>query len=436
MSLFSRGVHPPKRKHTQGQSPAVMQEIKIVTIPMGMHIGAPATPIVKAGDTVQVGTKIAESTGKVSVPVHASVSGTVKAVSDILLSNGQKGQAIVIASDGEMTPDPTLAPPKVESREDLVRAVLDSGVIGLGGAGFPTHVKLDVSADAIEDLIINGAECEPYITSDTVTMTERADDMEYALRQIKTYYSIPRIIIGLEADNTAAIKAMTALAQKIEGAEVKVLPARYPQGGEKVLVYHTTGKVIETGKLPISVGCVVMNCTTVAAIGEYLKTGMPLVKKCITVDGGAVKEPQNLIVPVGVPAEDVFAFCGGFTEEPEKVIYGGPMMGITVPYLSLPVMKNSNALLALTKKEAKLPKTTACIRCGACTNTCPFGLAPAQILAAYKKKDVEQLKKLSVDTCMLCGCCSFTCPANRPLVQTNRLAKELLREERKKEASK
>ncbi len=436
MSLFSRGVHPPKRKHTQGQSPAVMQEIKTVTIPMGMHIGAPATPIVKAGDTVQVGTKIAESTGKVSVPVHASVSGTVKAVSDILLSNGQKGQAIVIASDGEMTPDPTLAPPKVESREDLVRAVLDSGVIGLGGAGFPTHVKLDVSADAIEDLIINGAECEPYITSDTVTMTERADDMEYALRQIKTYYSIPRIIIGLEADNTAAIKAMTALAQKIEGAEVKVLPARYPQGGEKVLVYHTTGKVIETGKLPISVGCAVMNCTTVAAIGEYLKTGMPLVKKCITVDGGAVKEPQNLIVPVGVPAEDVFAFCGGFTEEPEKVIYGGPMMGITVPYLSLPVMKNSNALLALTKKEAKLPKTTACIRCGACTNTCPFGLAPAQILAAYKKKDVEQLKKLSVDTCMLCGCCSFTCPANRPLVQTNRLAKELLREERKKEASK
>ena len=436
MSLFSRGVHPPKRKHTQGQSPAVMQEIKIVTIPMGMHIGAPATPIVKAGDTVQIGTKIAESTGKVSVPVHASVSGKVKSISDILLSSGKKGQAVIIESDGEMTVDPALAPPKVESKEDLVRAICESGVIGLGGAGFPTHVKFDVAPDAIEDLIINGAECEPYITSDTVTMTERSEDMEYALCQIKKYYALKRIIIGLEEGNDGAIQSMNALAAKVEGVEVKVLPARYPQGGEKVLVYHTTGKMIATGALPLSVGCVVINCTTLATIGEYLRTGMPLVQKCITVDGGVVKEPKNLLVPVGVSVEDVFAFCGGLSEQPEKVIYGGPMMGVTIPYMSLPVMKNSNALLALTPKEAKLPKTTACIRCGACTNTCPFGLAPAQILSAYDRHDVEALQKLSVDTCMLCGCCSFTCPANRPLVQTNNLAKQLLKEERAKEANK
>ena len=436
MSLFLHGVHPPKRKHTEGKSPVLMSDVKTVTIPMGMHIGAPSIPVVKVGDAVQVGTKIAESNGKISVPVHSSVSGKVKAISEILLSNGKKGQAIVIESDGEMTPDAAVVPPVVENKEGFVQAVLESGIVGLGGAGFPTHVKLDVAADAIEDLIINGAECEPYITSDTVTMTERAEDMAYALREIKKHYAIKRIIIGLEAGNGAAIASMNALAGEIEGVEVKVLPARYPQGGEKVLVYHTTGKVIATGALPISVGCAVVNCTTLAAIGEYLKTGMPLVKKCVTVDGGAIKEPQNVIVPVGASIADVFAFCGGLVEAPEKVIYGGPMMGVTVPSMDMPVMKNSNALLALTKKEAWLPKTTACIRCGACTNTCPFGLAPAQILSADDRHDVEALQKLSVDTCMLCGCCSFTCPANRPLVQTNNLAKQLLKEERMKEANK
>lgn len=433
---FLHGIHPPKRKHTEGKFPVVMHDVKLVTIPMAMHIGAPSTPIVKVGDLVKVGTKIAESNGKISVPVHSSVSGKVKAISDILLSNGKKGQAIVIESDGEMTVDESVAAPVVESKEDFVRAVLESGVVGLGGAGFPTHVKLDVAADAISELIINGAECEPYITSDTVTMTERSEDMAHAIREIKKYYDIKRIIIGLEAGNDAAIASMTAMAGELEGVEVKVLPARYPQGGEKVLVYHTTGKVIATGALPISVGCVVINCTTLATIGEYLKTGMPLVQKCVTVDGGAIKEPQNVIVPVGTSIADVFAFCGGLVEAPEKVIYGGPMMGVTVPNMGMPVMKNSNALLALTKKEAWLPKTTACIRCGACTNTCPFGLAPAQILSAYDRHDVEALKKLSVDTCMLCGCCSFTCPANRPLVQTNNLAKQLLKEERMKEANK
>ena len=436
MSLFLHGVHPPKRKHTSGKSPLLMSDVKTVTIPMSMHIGTPSVPTVKVGDEVQLGTKIAESNGKISVPVHSSVSGKVKAISEILLSNGKKGQAIIIESDGEMTPDPQIVPPTVENKEDFVRAVLESGIIGLGGAGFPTHVKFDVAADAIEDLIVNGAECEPYITSDTVTMTERKEEMACALREIQKHYAIKLIIIGLEAGNDAAIASMNALAGEMEGVEVKVLPARYPQGGEKVLVYHTTGKVIATGALPISVGCAVVNCTTLAAIGEYLLTGMPLVKKCVTVDGGAVANPQNVIVPIGTSIEDVFTFCGGLTTAPEKVIYGGPMMGVTVPDMKMPVMKNSNALLALTPKEAKLPKTTACIRCGACTNACPFGLAPAQILSAYDRHDIDALIQLSVDTCMLCGCCSFTCPANRPLVQTNNLAKQLLKNERMKEANK
>ena len=218
-------------------------------------------------------------------------------------------------------------------------------------------------------------------------------------------------------------------------AVVKVLPAVYPQGGEKVLVYHTTGRKVPMNKLPIDVGCIVINCTTLAAIGSYLKTGMPLVEKCVTVDGGAVKAPCNLIAPIGTPISVLFDNCGGLTEDPSKLIYGGPMMGITVFNTDAPVLKNTNAVLALTAKQTKLPKTTACIRCGACVNSCPFGLMPSAISRAYDDRSVELLTELSVDACMECGCCSFVCPANRPLVQKNKLAKQFLREERIKEAS-
>ena len=436
MSFFLHGVHVPHRKNTADQSAIRLTEIKTVTIPMAMHIGAPASPIVKVGDLVQVGTCIAESVGVVSSPIHASVSGKVTKISNIQLSNGVSVPAITIESDGLMTPCDGMQAPVINHREDLLSAIRNSGVVGLGGAGFPTHVKWNVDPEKIEELIINGAECEPYITSDSLTMTERVDDMEVAIRALQRHFAIKNVIIGIESNKKKAISSLKDMASKMEGVKVKVLPQIYPQGGEKVLVYHTTKKVIPTGKLPIDVGCVVCNCTTIAAIGSYLKTGMPLVEKCITVDGASVNHPQNLIVPIGTSLEDVFAFCGGFKIPPMKVLYGGPMMGITVPDLSVPVIKNTNAVLALSPKEAKLPKTTACIRCGACTSACPFGLAPAEIQRAYQKKDTEALKKLSVDTCMLCGCCSFTCPANRPLVQTNTLSKQLLREEKAKEASK
>ena len=263
-------------------------------------------------------------------------------------------------------------------------------------------------------------------------MVAEQENIAYAIEMLTKYFEIDKVIIGIEKNKPAAIAAMKNIAAANPSVSVKVLPALYPQGGEKVLVYHTTKKVIAQGKLPIDVGCVVCNCTTIAAIGTYLKTGMPLVEKCITVDGGSVAKPGNLIVPIGTALSDVFAHCGGFTTEPSKVLYGGPMMGVTVPDLDAPVLKNTNAVIALTPKESRLPKTTSCIRCGACTNACPFGLAPAEILLAYKKKDTDKLTALSVDTCMLCGCCSFTCPANRPLVQTNSLSKQLLREARAK----
>ncbi len=433
MSFFLKGVRVPHRKNTAGQSAVRICGVRRVTIPMQMHIGSPAVPAVKVGDEVKIGSLIAKESGAFSAPIHASVSGRVVKISDILDSNGTVVPALTIESDGAMTPLETLSPPTVSSRDDLISAIREGGIVGLGGAGFPTHVKLDVDYSKIDEIIINGAECEPYVTVDALTMTQRADDIEYALNAFKKHFGIKRIIIGIENNKKDAIASMQALAGRVKGVEVKTLPSVYPQGGEKVLVYHTTKKVIPTGKLPKDVRCIVCNCTTVAAIGSYLKTGMPLVEKCVTVDGGAIREPQNVIVPIGTPIEDVFAFCGGFKSEPEKVIYGGPMMGVTVPNLDAPVLKNTNALIALTKKEARLPKTTACIRCGSCTNTCPFGLAPSAILRAYKKKDSEALTRLSTNACMECGCCSFVCPASLPLVQTNKLAKLLLKEEKEDE---
>ncbi len=439
MSFSIHGIHVPHRKNTQDTPAVYMDAPAAVTIPMSMHIGAPTKPIVKVGDIVKVGTMIAEPGGFVSVPAYSGVSGKVTKIQNILSSGGSEIGAVIIESDGLQTVDETITPPSVHDRESLVEAVRQSGIVGLGGAGFPTHVKLNVDPSRIEYLIINGAECEPYVTSDTYTMMHKEEDMEYALRSLLKHYAMKNVIIGIESNKKQALDSMRKLCRSVSDvctASVKVLPSVYPQGGEKVLVFNTTGRVIPTGKLPIDVGCVVLNCTTLAAMGNYFKTGMPLVKKCVTVDGGAVKNPGRVIVPIGTKIGDVFDFCGGLTETPVKVIYGGPMMGITIPDMELPVMKNTNAILALTAKEAKIPKTTACIRCGNCTNHCPFGLAPAQIAKAYENQDAEKLMELCVNTCMECGCCSFVCPANRPLVQTNKLAKAFLREEKAKEGAK
>ena len=427
--LFSlKGVKVPHRKHTDGMVAVQMAAPNTVILPMSMHIGKPAKPVVKVGDHVDVGSLIAEQDGFVSSPVYASVSGKVKKIDEILLAGGTKAPAVVIESDGEMTVAPSVQVPKVENKEEFIEALRVSGIVGLGGAGFPTYVKFNVDPERIEELIINGAECEPYITSDSITMLECTEDIETAIAAMEKYLGIKKVILGIEKNKAKAIEKMRTLEQKDDKFKVQVLKDLYPQGGEKVLIYHTTGKVVPAGKLPIDVGCIVCNSTTMAAIGKYLKTGMPLVSKCVTVDGSAVKEPKNVIVPIGTPLKDVFEFCGGFKSEPAKVIYGGPMMGIAVPDMDVPVLKNTNALLALDEKEAAPAKTTACIRCGACANHCPFRLNPAAMAKAYERNDMEALEELRVDICMECGCCSFICPAHRPLVQTHKLAKAALRE--------
>ena len=423
------GVHVPHMKNTAECKGVRMPVPAAVTIPMAMHIGKPAKLIVKKGDTVKLGQLIGEADGFVSSNIHSSVSGTVQKVDEMVSSMGAKVPCAVIASDGKQELYEGINPPEPTDFDSFISAVKLSGVVGLGGAGFPSFVKLSVKElSKIEHVVINAAECEPYITSDTRTMMDKGEYVFKGIEAIKKYLGAKHFVIGIENNKKEAISRMKELSAKTEGVEVHVLPSMYPQGGEKVLVFNTVNRVIPKGGLPLDVGVIVINVTTLAFIAEYLETGIPLVEKCVTVDGSAVKEPKNIIVPIGTPIKDLIEAAGGLKADPAKVLYGGPMMGLTVPSMDEPVLKNTNAIVVMDKNEAKQHKTTPCIRCGACLNHCPFRLNPRDIAHAYKMGDGEALKKLCVDLCMECGCCSYICPANRPLVQTNKLAKIKLRE--------
>ena len=422
------GIKVPHKKNTANCVPVRLSVPETVRIPMSMHIGKPAKVVVKRGDTVKVGQLIGEADGFISAPVHSSVSGTVAKIEEMTLSNGAKGQCVVIDTDGEQAVFEGVKPPEVHDLDSFTEAVRQSGAVGLGGAGFPTFVKLSVKdLSKLDAVVINAAECEPYITSDTRTMLDKSDDIMSGIEAVKKYLQPNRFIIGIEKNKPGALKKMQEHASQSEGEEVKVLPSSYPQGGEKVLVFNTVGKIIPKGGLPLDVGVIVINVTTLAFIGNYLKTGMPLVNKCVTVDGSAVKEPKNVIAPIGMSIADVLEQSGGTKSEVAKALYGGPMMGLAVPSLDAPILKNTNAITAMDINEATPPKTTPCIRCGACLNHCPLRLDPREIARAYKLNSPEDLQTLQVDLCMECGCCSYICPAHRPLVQTNKLAKALLR---------
>jgi len=419
-----KGIHAPHRKHTADMPKVWLPIPKEVEIPMSMHIGAPAKPVVKPGDTVKVGQLIAEAGGFISAPAYASVSGTVKRIGELLVTGGRKVQTVVIESDGLQTPYENLQKPKLETMQDFLDAIRSSGLVGLGGAGFPTVVKLTVkNLEQVKAVIINGAECEPYITSDTRTMLEHSDLIMEGARMIKRFLNVPRVIFAIEDNKPQCIKLYRELSKDYDFMEVHELPSMYPQGGEKVIIYHTIGAVVPEGKLPLDAGAIVLNCTTLANIAHYCTTGMPLVERCLTIAGSAIKNPQNVAVPIGMRMKDVIEACGGFKAEPKKVLYGGPMMGIAVQDLEQPVLKNTNAILAFDEKDATLPEPSACIKCGSCIVHCPINLMPCEMETAYRLGKVEQLDKLKVTLCMECGCCSFSCPASRPLVQTNKLAK-------------
>lgn len=423
------GIRVAHKKNTANCAPERLVIPKSVTIPMSMHIGKPANIAVHKGDDVKVGQLIGEADGFVSSNIHASVSGEVRQITERLNAHGQKIPCVVIEADGRQEKYEKLAPPQVTDFESFVKAVKDSGVVGLGGAGFPSFVKLNVyNLPAVEAVVINAAECEPYITSDTRTMLDKGEYVFKGIEAIRRYMGVKRFIIGIENNKKEAIEKMKALAKETEDVEIHVLPSIYPQGGEKVLVYNTVGRIIPKGGLPLDVGVIVINVTTLAFVAEYLETGFPLVEKCLTIDGSAVKTPKNVIAPIGMSIRDLIESAGGLKTEPSKILYGGPMMGISVPSMDEPVLKNTNAVIFMDKKEAAPPKTTACIGCGACAAHCPFRLDPRAIAKAYRLDDGAALKALCVDLCMECGCCSYVCPAHRPLVQTNVLGKGKLKE--------
>lgn len=400
---------------------------------MQQHVGAPCKPLVKVGDTVDVGQKIGDSDAYVSAPIHASISGKVTAITQVTLPGGQRTDAVVIQSDGEMRVSPDVKPPKVDSAESLCRALRESGLVGLGGAGFPAHVKLNVpKGKRIDTLIINAAECEPYITADNREAIENAQSVLEGVYIIRDLLHIDRVIIAVENNKPDVIETLTRIADNPErdpDDNVRVLPlrARYPQGAEKVLVKSCTDRVIPLGKLPADVGCIVMNITSAAFVADYLRTGMPLVKKRVTVDGSAIQHPQNVLVPVGTKISDLVAFCGGWKAEPAKLLMGGPMMGLALTGDDLPILKQNNGLLAFAEGDAVLPEPTACIRCGRCVAGCPMDLMPTQLEKYAELGDVDALNRYGVMCCMECGTCAYNCPANRPLVQAIRMGKALVK---------
>ena len=416
----AEGAGVPHVKATAGVATVKMPAPDQVTLLMSQHIGAPATPVVQKGDTVYVGTLVGKAGGFVSANVYSSVSGTVLSAD---------ANAVVITADGQQTVDPSIQPPVVTDRDSLLKAVADCGLVGLGGAGFPAHVKL--AAENIDYLVINCAECEPYLASDTREVLECSDTIVSGIEAVLKYTGIKNCIIGIEANKPDCIDLMTTLTKDMTGVSVKTLPCRYPQGAEKNLIETCTGREVPqfgpSGKpgLPADAGCVVMNVTSISTLGKFLKTGMPLVSRRVTVDGDAAAKPSNIEAPIGSSMQSIVDFAGGIKEGVElgKVIAGGPMMGMAQVDLSAPTKKASGGILLFSKEKATLPEPTNCIRCGRCINGCPMGLSPVSIVKAYNDHDLEALDKLNLGLCVTCGTCSFVCPAKRPLTQTMAIAK-------------
>lgn len=428
------GAAVPHHKNTWELPTATMPPPERVILPMQQHLGAPCVPTVKKGDTVFVGTVVGDSDAYVSAPVHASVSGTVEELTTVMLTGGQMTQAVVIRSDGKMEKDPAIYPPAaITTKEELAAAARSAGLVGLGGAGFPAHVKLNVpEGKQIDTLIVNVAECEPYVTSDHREALENGKNVLEGIYKVKEILEVQRVLIAVEDNKPDVIQRLSEIAgdpQRDPLDQVRVLPlkSRYPQGAEKVLVQACTGRKVPEGKLPADVGCLVMNIGSISFLASYMRTGMPLTLKRVTLDGSAIAHPQNVIVPVGTPIKDVVAFCDGYKAEPKKLIMGGPMMGVAITSDELPILKQNNAILAFDEREAALRQPTACIRCGRCVAACPMQLMPTKLEQAAERKDTEALQSLHVMTCMECGCCSFSCPAGRRLVQAIRLGKSYVR---------
>jgi Na+-translocating ferredoxin:NAD+ oxidoreductase subunit C len=430
---FRHGVHPPELKGLSAGVPIRRLPFPDeVVLPLRQHTGKPARLAVRPGDRVERGDTVGEADGWVSAPVHASAAGTVAEVGLWPHPDGTHAPAVRIAVDpySAQAPRPRIIPEwQTLGPKELVEAIRQAGVVGLGGAAFPTHVKLSPpQGETLDTVLINGCECEPYLTTDHRTMVEYPGRVHLGLRVMMRCLGVQRAVIGIERNKPDAIEAIRAMQPTDLDVTVQPLAVKYPQGAEKMLIQSLLGREVPPGKLPLHVGVIVQNVASAATIAEVFETGLPLIERIVTVTGTGVRQPSNLIVPVGTKVRDLIAACGGFADGAREVIFGGPMMGVAQPSLEAPVLKGTTGVVVLAEAETKRQASYPCIRCGHCLDSCPVFLNP-QLLGqlALKGRYQEMMESHHLADCMLCGCCGYTCPSNIPLPQLFALAKAALR---------
>ena len=429
---FFGGIHPKEnKKYACDKAVQVFPEPDLLVIPMQQHIGAPCKPLVKKGDLVTVGQKIGDNQG-LCVPVHASVSGKVKAVEPRPHTSGTMVMSVVIENDHQGTLCEDIKPRTQEevdqlTAEELMNIIREAGIVGMGGASFPTHVKLASGLGKVDTIIVNVSECEPYIVADDRLCQEYPIEMISGLKIIMRILGLSSAHIAMEDNKPAAAKAIQRQLDPKEGIVLDVLPAKYPQGAEKQLIYAVTGREIPSGGLPAAVGCAVFNAASCKAIHDAVYLGMPLVRRIVTVSGDICMEPKNLLVPIGVSFNDLLEAVG-VSENPYKVLSGGPMMGAAQYDLAVPVIKASNAVTILGIRNKYVVEQSRCIRCGKCIDACPMGLMPVLMYKSTYTGDPEEMKSVHMLDCIECGCCAYTCPASVPLVLAFRAAKQRIRD--------
>lgn len=435
---FKGGVNVPHYKELSEKAPLEKAEdSSVVMIPLHQHTGAPCEPLVKPGDEVKIGQKIGQSDAFVSAPVHSSVSGKVKSITPMAIPTGLTVNCVVIESDGKNQIHESVKPKgKLEelSPKEIIEIIKEAGITGMGGAGFPTYVKLSPPSDKkIDTIIINGAECEPYLTADHKLMVKEPEKIVFGLKAIMKAVGVTNGIIAIENNKPDAIEALRKASQDEANIKIASLKVKYPQGDEKRLISATLGRAVPSGGLPMDVGAIVCNVSTTKAIADAILEGKPLYERIVTVTGNGVKEPKNLIAKIGTPFKDLIAQCGGFIEgAPGKIVMGGPMMGISQFTIEVPVIKGSGGILVLTEEEVKPVPMGPCIRCGKCIEVCPVNLQPLY-LSSYSLKDkFDKAEGLHALDCVECGACSYICPAKRPLVESIRVAKREIIAKRKR----